>query len=132
LLGGTAISPGTTTFFAPVLELQWGGAWLPLGSFGGTGITFVMDITPTSASTFDFVLRANECIDGASATGCSPGGGGEDPATVGFEGWTAQWFMSGTGVTSGAHTVVPVPAAAWLFGSGLIGLLGSALRKRRV
>jgi hypothetical protein len=30
-----------------------------------------------------------------------------------------------------APTVVPVPAAVWLFGSGLIGLFGAATRKRR-
>ena len=29
-----------------------------------------------------------------------------------------------------AHTVVPVPAAVWLFGSGLLGLVGVARRKR--
>lgn len=130
LLGGAVVTPGTTTFFAPVLEAQWAGTWFPLGSFGGAGITFVMDITPTSASTFDFVLRANECIDGASVAGCTPGGGGEDPGSAGFGGWTAQWFMSGSGVTSGAHSVVPIPAAVWLFGSGLLGLVGVARRKR--
>ena len=27
-------------------------------------------------------------------------------------------------------TVVPVPAAVWLFGSGLIGLIGIARRKK--
>ncbi len=101
-------------------------------SFGGAGITFVTDITPTSATTLDFALRANECIDGAPATGCSPGGGGEDPVSAGNASWTAQWFMSCAGVTRGAHTVVPVPAAAWLFGSGLIGLVGLARRKQRV
>ena len=30
-----------------------------------------------------------------------------------------------------APTVVPVPAAAWLFGSGLVGLIGVARRKAR-
>ena len=29
-----------------------------------------------------------------------------------------------------AYTVVPVPAAVWLFGSGLLGLIGIARRKR--
>ena len=29
-----------------------------------------------------------------------------------------------------ANTTVPVPAAVWLFGSGLIGLIGVARRKK--
>ena len=29
-----------------------------------------------------------------------------------------------------SFTVVPVPAAVWLFGSGLIGLIGIARRKK--
>ncbi len=33
-------------------------------------------------------------------------------------------------VRSGDVSAVPVPAAVWLFGSGLIGLLGIAKRKR--
>lgn len=33
-------------------------------------------------------------------------------------------------VAFGIPTVVPVPAAAWLFGSGLIGLIGIARRKK--
>ncbi len=33
-------------------------------------------------------------------------------------------------VRSGDVSAVPVPAAVWLFGSGLIGLLGLARRKR--
>lgn len=32
-------------------------------------------------------------------------------------------------ITPGVWTVVPVPAAVWLFGSGLIGLVGVARRK---
>lgn len=37
------------------------------------------------------------------------------------------FIINGT-VTVGA---VPVPAAVWLFGSGLLGLVGAATRKRR-
>ena len=33
------------------------------------------------------------------------------------------------GAFSGSLTIVPVPAAVWLFGSGLIGLIGVARRK---
>jgi len=32
-------------------------------------------------------------------------------------------------ITFGSASVVPVPAAVWLFGSGLLGLLGIARRK---
>jgi hypothetical protein len=123
LVGGPVIINGTTTFTAPVLEAQWSGTWFPLGQASG-GITFVMDITATSATTFDFILRANELIDLA-----------EDPQPAGFAAWTAQWYLSGSGTTSGAHSVqvsaVPVPAAVWLFGSGLLGLVGIARRKKK-
>lgn len=42
-------------------------------------------------------------------------------------------FDAGGGVTSAyfaGSTPVPLPAAAWLFGSGLLGLLGAARRKQ--
>jgi hypothetical protein len=41
-----------------------------------------------------------------------------------FDGVPGHWHLEGT------H-VVPVPAAAWLLGSGLIGLAGLARRSRR-
>ena len=46
---------------------------------------------------------------------------------------TAFNFNAANGVTAAATTsvtVVPIPAAAWLFGSGLIGLIGLARRKK--
>jgi hypothetical protein len=36
-----------------------------------------------------------------------------------------------TVITAGSVPSVPVPAAAWLFGSGLVGLVGVARRKRK-
>jgi len=41
---------------------------------------------------------------------------------------TDSWYT--LAVRSGDVAVVPVPAAAWLFGSGLIGLFGFARRRR--
>jgi hypothetical protein len=41
-----------------------------------------------------------------------------------FGGFNANFNLKGT------LTAVPVPAAAWLFGSGLLGFLGMARRKR--
>ena len=41
-----------------------------------------------------------------------------------FTGFNARWIVEGTA------TVVPVPAAVWLFGSGVIGLAGIARRRK--
>lgn len=45
-------------------------------------------------------------------------------------------FDTTSGVTSakfaGSTTTVPVPAAVWLFGSGILGLIGVAKRKRSI
>jgi len=38
-------------------------------------------------------------------------------------------YLSAWAVRSGDVSAVPVPAAVWLFGSGLLGLLGLARRK---
>lgn len=40
-----------------------------------------------------------------------------------FNGVTAYWYLEGT--------VVPVPAAVWLFGSGLLGLMAMTRRKMK-
>jgi len=45
------------------------------------------------------------------------------------------WAYDGSPITplsfvSGSVTVVPIPAAVWLFGSGLLGLVGVARRKK--
>ena len=51
--------------------------------------------------------------------------------------WVAFWLDNGDGdfgkiddIVVTADTVVPVPAAVWLFGSGLLGLVGIARRKK--
>lgn len=121
-LGGTPANGSLTPFIhAPVLEMQWTGTWFPLGQVGG-GVTFYANITnaATTGNTtaFNFELFANELIDIA-----------EDPGSCCFPGWTAQWRMQGTGIYTAP---VPVPAAIWLFGSGVLGLVGMARRRKSV
>ncbi len=45
-----------------------------------------------------------------------------------FDGNVGYWEMSGSYTT--ATSEVPVPAAVWLFGSGLVGLAGIARRRK--
>ncbi len=48
-----------------------------------------------------------------------------------FDGWEYDWDLTVSGTwLSFEMTPVPVPAAVWLLGSGLIGLAGIARRKR--
>lgn len=57
-------------------------------------------------------------------------GYGKVVASAGVNGWG---FFNGTPYTevfSMQFTAVPVPAAVWLFGSGLLGLVGIARRKK--
>jgi hypothetical protein len=47
----------------------------------------------------------------------------------GFDGLMDRYYSSGRAVTS-MPSAIPVPAAVWLFGSGLIGLVGMARRRK--
>ncbi len=106
------------TIFFNVLEAQWGGTYFPLGQddtngSNGLGVTFDC----TGALTGNVHCEAEELIDPS-----------EDPGAAGFAMWTAQWDLYGT--MTPVHSAVPVPAAVWLFGSGLLGLVGVARRKK--
>ncbi len=89
---------------------------------------------------FDFQVKGNGNsrteILSFSITGVS--GDSIGSYAIGYEGVGDAYFAAhvggfddGNGVSSAIFaTVVPVPAAAWLFGSGLLGLVGVARRKR--
>lgn len=107
--------------FFPVLEAQWAGNPFPLGISDtdgdgvGDGITF---FGTTDGSTFS--MWAEHTITAE-----------EDPANAGFIGWTAQWYYVGDIVNIVVDPdFVPVPAAIWLFGSGILGLAGVARRRK--
>jgi len=126
-VGAPANGYYASIFSFPVLEAQWGGTYIRLGQASG-GVTFSGTlsgcfIVPGSNPTVTdchFDIYANEYIDAI-----------EDPESAGFAGWTAQWHLQGNNsLVYTAPTAVPVPAAVWLFGSGVLGLAGFARRKK--
>jgi len=61
---------------------------------------------------------------------CDDGVSGVRMATAPFPGHGANFDISSMTVTSIETSAVPVPAAVWLFGSGLVGLAGVARRRK--
>jgi hypothetical protein len=108
--GPSSIGPGTT-FTAPTsaagdtLRISWSGPF--------------MFVPPGYAS---------EAALAGSATFT-----GQTFSTLGISSGSYQWTW-GSGATADSLTLnvgaVPVPAAVWLFGSGLLGLVGMARRKK--
>lgn len=99
----------TMTF--PIMEAHWNGAIQMLGVVEG-GITF-------------------SCTGALGGTGNCTADSLIDPSedSAGFAGQYTQWDFAVS--VDPAHVgAVPVPAAVWLFGSGLIGLVGVARRKK--
>jgi hypothetical protein len=88
--------------------------------YGNGGITPVNTLATTGSSTMGFYLVSAN--DGTS--GSNPGG----VATI-FDVANATLNVSNDTLTF-APAVVPLPAAVWLFGSGLLGLAGIARRRR--
>ena len=85
------------------------------GVFTGTdcgtfGFGYHTDVTPLGVGDFGVVVRFVGTIN-------DPGGA--------FHNFQSNWRLEGV------MSTVPVPAAAWLFGSGLAGLVAVARRKRR-
>ena len=73
-------------------------------------------------------------VVGTCTTGMSDDGIGGDPMTSSaFGNYNANFDISSVHLDSFVPTpaAVPVPAAVWLFGSGLLGLVGIARRKKK-
>lgn len=143
-LVGTGSFDDVSGFFNLVLALNGGGTVTLTNPGTGEGVLvdnpFILDVdfsASDTASLFDTtIVFANGIV-------CC---GGASPAPNSFDGttmslWGADFVVGPSpfetvGLTSQIGldlrlelTAVPVPAAAWLFGSGLLGLVGVARRK---
>jgi len=108
---GLAMSGWRVAWSGSVFDMS-GGAWNPVGGTGATG-TFASGI---GRFTWDGIYGDAYILDYHATV---PSGG--------FAGVQYELHLQGN-VTQTA--VIPVPAAAWLFGSGLMGLVGIARRRK--
>ena len=92
----------------------------PVNVWSVDGFTFAMDQLSTVFQNTNFLL-----LSGAGTV--SGNGFDATEGTWWLSAQTAQNITFSWSATSA--TVVPVPAAAWLFGSGLLGLVGIARKK---
>lgn len=95
------------------------------------GIQQVVDGVVSNGTTFNNVLLQVAEVnldDFGIGAGGMLGSGGFDVALHQGTGNSVAVSLALVGATN--VTVVPVPAAVWLFGSGLVGLAGIARRKR--
>ncbi len=91
-----------------------GTNWFSVGKVGGS--TSGIDIDAFGWNTSDFfsyVRLTDDPNEGQQGSG----------GTVGAD-------IDAVGAISSAPAVIPIPAAVWLFGSGLIGLIGVSVRNR--
>lgn len=107
---------------------DWGGSSAPGNTSGAGGL----EIPPTSCGVANCDIDVTVVI--AMVPGATPGA--YDVFTIGssmpggpFAGFTPSFYGVATYTGETQVAGVPVPAAAWLLGSGLLGLVGVARRK---
>ena len=140
LVGGTDFSDATGISFDSTTIVST-GATDALGStvgFGTLGTVADFDFDPLASSIAGFIEIGGWSFQLDTATAVTPRSTGElfigGTGTLtgnGYEATAARWSFSSNNLNDHSMTVtaVPVPAAAWLFVSGLLGLAGAARRR---
>jgi len=105
------------------------------GVFDYDSFTPVIGVLGIGGWQFDMNTLLNETTADDTAAGIWKFSGAGLLVDMGgeYEDTAATWILSANNVGSSYSltiTAVPVPAAAWLFGSGLLGLVGIARRKK--
>lgn len=105
-----------------------------LFNFGKSSYTLPLGPAPMATTTFNTTDIGTVDI-GTNPSGTLPftdDGIGGSPMKAGpFPGFNANFDIMNITVDSIDTGVIPVPAAVWLFGSGLVGLVGVARRRRK-
>jgi len=110
------------------------GGWIDSNTGGAAKITFLLDgydVSGNNTDNIDNTNRDGEAIGaGWTFVGVIETNGFQTVEVRELSGKDAQQeFIFGDSFTIGV-SAVPIPAAAWLFGSGLLGLVGMARRKK--
>jgi hypothetical protein len=100
IANGNTILVNLSSFFA-----NWNGSDFNQGNVAATGT-----VTSVVGNTFSYTLDWTSLINGGP-----------------FNAQTGTWHLTGTGSVAAP---VPLPAAVWLLGSGLIGMVGVARRRK--
>lgn len=128
---------GTTTVHVNIMDSPTGsilGSSNPLSFTTNTIQLGHFEFTPTDISAYSSLFISVVRDSGVGAGAFLAGGFGansyaggaaysDNIANPGFQNNSDLWFRTGV-------SAVPVPAAVWLFGSGLLGLIGIARRKK--
>ena len=127
----TAVTGGTTNGLdMSGWTVRWGGSDIPMGVGGAWTPTncAAATMSTTSCVGYSFVDQVADFVwDGNYGSTYTLWYSARVPAGAPFAGTDYALYLTGT-VVQGAPPV-PVPAAVWLFGSGLLGLIGVARRK---